>query len=540
MDVNKKKKRKTINTKKDRRKTLNIIEQQLNKDYYHNEWYVEGINVSEKFREYQLDALKMAKEKNLTWNSIYEILVQLQPVESGFSKKISDIFNEVSRGVPTILGTKISEDLHSIKYLHPFINSIFFTSEPKLYEVRLNQANAGSKTRPDFSCIINNIPLLNTEIKPIGVTPLRKKKDFIKGQLRAKKSVNQLLDAKGGPARALSVINMGERLDSYVIDLRYDGLYRSWEFAKTKLVVEKSSMPSIESSIIHFLALEEQVKILAQDFIKRPEDFTPPAQISNGYIRNDPESPQLKRLLNKYKSPSSVNGSDKERRRRSTSDIERRRRRQQKILGEADNSPFSRSSRRYTGNFEAYSGSGGDLHGSISRQLNTLSGNEELLLSQRNNNNEFYRNMLENRQHQGRNSNTTSFSSPIGEYEYSPRFPFELLRLQGGLTRFYYLNYEKPDDILVINRIHSVPLFWYFITAELILQSTRLLLQKDQLFQGSTLGSLAANLPAPFPDIIKILIRYRLIWNSLWEDVCVLVFVVGFFITLSPILTYFD
>ncbi|CAJ0837005.1 9871_t:CDS:2 [Entrophospora sp. SA101] len=473
-------------------------------------------------------------------NFMFNKRVQLQPVESGFSKKISDIFNEVSRGVPTILGTKISEDLHSIKYLHPFINSIFFTSEPKLYEVRLNQANAGSKTRPDFSCIINNIPLLNTEIKPIGVTPLRKKKDFIKGQLRAKKSVNQLLDAKGGPARALSVINMGERLDSYVIDLRYDGLYRSWEFAKTKLVVEKSSMPSIESSIIHFLALEEQVKILAQDFIKRPEDFTPPAQISNGYIRNDPESPQLKRLLNKYKSPSSVNGSDKERRRRSTSDIERRRRRQQKILGEADNSPFSRSSRRYTGNFEAYSGSGGDLHGSISRQLNTLSGNEELLLSQRNNNNEFYRNMLENRQHQGRNSNTTSFSSPIGEYEYSPRFPFELLRLQGGLTRFYYLNYEKPDDILVINRIHSVPLFWYFITAELILQSTRLLLQKDQLFQGSTLGSLAANLPAPFPDIIKILIRYRLIWNSLWEDVCVLVFVVGFFITLSPILTYFD
>nr|CAG8468031.1 10278_t:CDS:2 [Entrophospora candida] len=279
-------------------------------------------------------------------------------------------------------------------------------------------------------------------------------------------------------------------------------------------------------------------------------------------------------------SENTVTADGTKRRRRSTSDIERRRRRQQKILGEADNSPFSRSSRRYTGNFEAYSGSGGNLHGSISRQLNTLSGNEELLLSQRNNNNEFYRNMLENRQHQGRNSNTTSFASPIGEYEYSPRFPLStddtdiflnqqleqmplpfppflnpdmrifslfgdsgssnLLRLQGGLTRFYYLNYEKPDDILVINRIHSVPLFWYFITAELILQSTRLLLQKDQLFQGSTLGSLAANLPAPFPDIIKILIRYRLIWNSLWEDVCVLVFVVGFFITISPILTYFD
>nr|CAG8482882.1 7933_t:CDS:2 [Entrophospora candida] len=53
-------------------------------------------------------------------------------------------------------------------------------------------------------------------------------------------------------------------------------------------------MSSIESSIIHFLALEEQVKVLAQDFIKH---FTPSTQISSGYIREDLGSLQLKRLL---------------------------------------------------------------------------------------------------------------------------------------------------------------------------------------------------------------------------------------------------
>jgi len=63
---------------------------------------------------------------------------------------------------------------------------------PKVYGVRLNRSVADSKKRPNFSCVIDNIPLLNSEIKLLGFTSLQKKKDFAKVNLRAKKSINQV------------------------------------------------------------------------------------------------------------------------------------------------------------------------------------------------------------------------------------------------------------------------------------------------------------------------------------------------------------
>ncbi|CAJ0754356.1 24472_t:CDS:2, partial [Entrophospora sp. SA101] len=157
-------------------------------------WYVEGINVSEKFREYQLDALKMAKEKNLTWNSIYEILA---------------------------------------------LSSIIVLSSPCPYP-------HNCFTIEEWDQIINNNPY-QININFIQKEISHNLNEMVKNFMFNKRV--QLQPVESG---------FRERLDSYVIDLRYDGLYRSWEFAKTKLVVEKSSMPSIESSIIHFLALEEQ------------------------------------------------------------------------------------------------------------------------------------------------------------------------------------------------------------------------------------------------------------------------------------------
>ena len=53
------------------------------------------------------------------------------------------------------------------------------------------------------------MPILNSEIKPLGVTPLSRKKDFIKAHLRGKKSVNQQLNLKGGPGEAGLLMNMG-------------------------------------------------------------------------------------------------------------------------------------------------------------------------------------------------------------------------------------------------------------------------------------------------------------------------------------------
>jgi len=92
--------------------------------------------------------------------------------------------------------------------LYPYINSLFFRRLAE-YEVRLNSAVSGIKKRPDFSCVVDDVPILDSEIKPLGVTPLGRKKDFIKAHLRGKKSVNQQLNLKGGPGEAGLLMNMG-------------------------------------------------------------------------------------------------------------------------------------------------------------------------------------------------------------------------------------------------------------------------------------------------------------------------------------------
>jgi hypothetical protein len=53
------------------------------------------------------------------------------------------------------------------------------------------------------------------------------------------------------------------------------------------------------------------------------------------------------------------------------------------------------------------------------------------------------------------------------------------------------------------------------------------------------LVQLARKLPEPFSDVLTVLLRYNLIWNSLFDDICTLVFIVGFVITISPFLSYF-
>lgn len=73
---------------------------------------------------------------------------------------------------------------------------LFFGSL-KEYEIRLNCSVNGTKQRPDISCVISGTPILNSEIKPLGYTPLQKKKDNIKVQLRAKKSINEQINMKG-------------------------------------------------------------------------------------------------------------------------------------------------------------------------------------------------------------------------------------------------------------------------------------------------------------------------------------------------------
>lgn len=93
-------------------------------------------------------------------------------------------------------------------FLYP-ISRPLFTGPEKEYELRLNRANKGSKKRPDLSCTVNDVVILNSEIKPLGHTPLQQKKDRLKVHLKARKSINLQLHTKRGPGEAGIFLNMG-------------------------------------------------------------------------------------------------------------------------------------------------------------------------------------------------------------------------------------------------------------------------------------------------------------------------------------------
>lgn len=105
-----------------------------------------------------------------------------------------------------IAASKMTEDEHGFSLLHPIISPFF--SGKKEYKLSLNRANLG-RERPDISCTVDNIPILNAEVKPIGCTPRLQKADFIKAHLKCRSSINKQLKEKGGPGESIAFLNMG-------------------------------------------------------------------------------------------------------------------------------------------------------------------------------------------------------------------------------------------------------------------------------------------------------------------------------------------
>ncbi|RHZ50097.1 hypothetical protein Glove_505g39 [Diversispora epigaea] len=112
----------------------------------------------------------------------------------------------------------------------------------------------GSKTRPDLSCTVNDVPILNSEFKLLGYTSLQK-------------------------------------IESRILAIDQWNL----PFLATKLVVDKATIPLAKFAISHLMALEERVEKIVKDFKYRSSQFTPPVQMS--YIRKFPDTPQVKMLL---------------------------------------------------------------------------------------------------------------------------------------------------------------------------------------------------------------------------------------------------
>ncbi|CAG8648632.1 4247_t:CDS:2, partial [Paraglomus brasilianum] len=257
------------------------IEEELQREPI-NEWEVGAINVSQRFRQYQIEVLGKAKTSSLKYDNIYEILalssimvfcwpcpypmftiqeweeitatnpykIQESPLSqeilsslreaycnhflgndvfmnggnSKLSRAVACAFNDLYNSIPDVAPPKMSEDEYCYMFLHPISRPLFAGSR-KEYELILNRANTGSKKRPDLSCTVDCVPILNAEFKPVGCTPLQRKKDGLKVQLKARNSINQQLQNKGGPGEAVILLNMGDLMQSYFMNLKYDGLY---------------------------------------------------------------------------------------------------------------------------------------------------------------------------------------------------------------------------------------------------------------------------------------------------------------------------
>ncbi|KAF9173490.1 hypothetical protein BGX20_003069 [Mortierella sp. AD010] len=97
---------------------------------------------------------------------------------------------------------------------------------------------------------------------------------------------------------------------------------------------------------------------------------------------------------------------------------------------------------------------------------------------------------------------------------------------QGDLGRFDALAMDKPVPYGAY-QVAPIPVFWYFITMELMLQSARMALHGVTASPSSTLATIAGFLPPPFSDAIRVFMRYRLIWSSMVNDLSVVVFIIG-------------
>ncbi|CAG8601729.1 17792_t:CDS:2, partial [Acaulospora morrowiae] len=93
---------------------------------------------------------------------------------AGLNRMIALMFNDLYYNIPEVVPSKLSEEEHCDMFIYPITRS--FRGSEKEYELRLNRANAGSKTRPDLSCIVNDVPILNPDFKPLDCTPLQRKR----------------------------------------------------------------------------------------------------------------------------------------------------------------------------------------------------------------------------------------------------------------------------------------------------------------------------------------------------------------------------
>ncbi|CAJ0646902.1 10346_t:CDS:2, partial [Entrophospora sp. SA101] len=178
------------------------------------EWIVDSINVTSKFREYQKQIIEsLKKNKKLTWNNAFELLA---------------LCSIIILTWPCPYSTFTSSEWIKIIGLNPYKlkQPILPDSLSNFLSHALNDLVLGL----DVNFISND-----GELGEIAANAFNNFKDKIPVSFDKK---------------------ITEKVESYFIDLKYDGLYRAWSFLNTQLVVNQQSLPLLVSTLSHFISIE--------------------------------------------------------------------------------------------------------------------------------------------------------------------------------------------------------------------------------------------------------------------------------------------
>ncbi|CAI2189492.1 10510_t:CDS:2, partial [Funneliformis geosporum] len=195
--------------------------------------------ITQKFREYQQNALEKLNSTILTWHNTYEILA-----------------------------------LSSIMVLNrscPYSN---FTSEE--WQIII-ETNPYAIDEPVLSASISNA--LHEAFMHSDETQMSKASsmiDIVKAHVQSGKTINQLLSSKGGPGESAIFLNCGDVIKSYIIGptIRRDISIMGFQ----NLLIDEPSLPLVESNFAHYVALEV-LSELAKDYNDRKVPFAPNQQI---------------------------------------------------------------------------------------------------------------------------------------------------------------------------------------------------------------------------------------------------------------------
>jgi hypothetical protein len=86
------------------------------------------------------------------------------------------------------------------------------------------------------------------------------------------------------------------------------------------------------------------------------------------------------------------------------------------------------------------------------------------------------------------------------------------------------VTYNAP---MSLERNFGSQLFYWFATAEVVLQSSRFFIERGRLSQPGMLGTLSNVLPAPWGGYLRIVGRYSVIYTTVVADAMVVLFVLG-------------